>query len=283
MYREHKIRSMHAYLFNIIKRRENSAGNRLSKSIDISYKGHNRLTSAQSSRERTREPSLISESDENALFVSDEHTADVLGDTSLYAQSWKSFEYESRKSNTRGGGEANDKVSIPFNNEQKNSLELNDWKSGVLPSRVFTVPPERFIEELRYCRRVRKCSKKYPYCQRRPRRGYDTWWSTKSQEIDVLSDITVNGAEFTTGCVSYPLVESGGNPVVRHCERINSESKSIDKAYLGQDCYILDRYLVEDFPDILDITDSEPGEYSPQQLHSRFPLENPLIDLLSLE
>jgi len=69
MYREHKIRSMHAYLLNIIKRRETPAGNRMSKSNNISQKSHRRQNSGKPYRERTRAQSSISQSPENDLLL----------------------------------------------------------------------------------------------------------------------------------------------------------------------------------------------------------------------
>jgi len=260
MYRDHKIRSMNAYLLSIIKRRGKPARNRMSMSSHISNNSRNRPNSAHSSRSRTREPSSISESQENDLHLNgDEHSVEVVGDTSFYIQPYKSFKYESRKSITPGGGEVNNKVSIPFTNERNNSLDIRYWKQRE-SSRALL--PEHFIKEMRYsrasnCRQVGKYREKYPFSQRRQRCGRNAW-SAKNEEIDALSNIVLNGAEVASGCLSYPFDINQREPVLRHFEHIKSELNTIEKACIDQDCDIVDRYIVEHLPDLLDIIGWEP-------------------------
>jgi len=278
MYREHKIRNMHAYLLNIIKRRGNPAGNRMSKSSYISYKGRNR---PHSSREWSKEPSSISESQENYVHLTgDEHSEELVGDISIHGQPYKPFKDEFRKPSIPDGGEVNDKVSISFTNERNNTSDLKSWEPRV-SSRALL--PERFNKEMRYsrtrnCRRVCKYSKKSPFSQREQRCGRNAW-STNNEEIDALSNIVSNGADFTSGCLSYPFGDSQRDLALCHFEHIKSELNSIEKAYIYQDWDIVDRYIVERFPDLLDIADWEPGAYPIQNLRSHISFENALIDV----
>lgn len=306
MYREHKIRSMHAYLLNIIKRREIPAGSRMSKSNYISHKGHHRPNSAKSSRERTREQSSISQSPENDLILSAEElevagnlSPRVAQDMRAETQPYKSGEHHKkadlRSLNTPGGGEGKDKENIPRTYERQNSLDPKDWEPAVIPSKVPTTVPDRYREEqMRHrggnnFRRPRKNRRRYPFAQRRWRSGYrEERWNTDKQEIDPLSSIAMRRAEFTSGGGGSPPARNRADPVMCLSEpMVDTDPQNTKKAHLGKkDCDILDPRLAEPFLGMLENTELEPGAYLPRILDPRFANLNwqrPLQGLSPLE
>jgi len=293
MYREHKIRSMHAYLLNIIKRRETPAGSRMSKSNYIPHKGHRRPNSAKSSRERTREQSSISQSPENDLLLSAEES-NVSPDT----QPYKSVEHhpkpDLRSLNTPGGGEGKDKENIPRTHERQNSLDPKDWEPAVLPSKAHKAPERYREEQMRHrggnnYRRPRKNRRKYPSGQKRWRSGYrDERWHTEKQDIDPLSSIAMRRAEFTSGGGGSPPSRNRADPVMCLCESVvETEPHTTEKPHLGKkDCDILDPRLAEPFLGMLENTELEPGAYLPRILDPRFAnltWQRPLQGLSPLE
>jgi len=277
MYREHKIRSMHAYLLNIIKRRDNPAGNRSSKSNYISQKAHYRTISAKSSREQTREPSSISQSPQNDIQISGEEQAGGIvnavstptaEDIKVDVPSYKSVQHLSTskrldKTNTPGGGEA------------KNSLDPKDWEPAVLPSKVLKPPSQRCREEMRYrggnsFRRARRHRRRFPFGQRRLQSGcYEDRWKTEKNEVDPLSCIAMSRAEFTSGFGSSPPGNKRGEHLLCHSEKVEPLNLH-KKAYFGNDCDLFDPRLAEPFLGMLENTELEPGAYLPRILDPRF-------------
>jgi len=302
MYREHKIRSMHAYLLNIIKRREGPAGNRMSKSSWISHRGNYRPNSAKSSRERTRENSSISQSPVNEQLLSGEEndaagslsppiTQDIIPDIKAFKQ----LEHlpttnESSKTNTPGEGEINSKVQIPFIHQLQNPLDPKDWEPVTLPSRILAAPPERYQEGSRprggnSFRRARKNRRRYPFNPRKWRSDYrEKRWSNDRQEIDPLSSIAQSRAEFTSGYGNSPG-KSRNNPVLPF-EQAEHELSTTKKPHFAKDSDILDPNLVEPFLGMLENAELEPGAYLPRILDPRFSnlsWYHPLTDLSPLE
>jgi len=304
MYREHKIRSMHAYLLNIIKRRETPAGSRMSKSNYFPHKGHHRPNSAKSSRERTREQSSISQSPENDLLLSADEIEVVSNlsppvgqDMRVDTHSYKSVDHHQkpdlRSLNTPGGGEGKDTENVPRTHERQNSLDPKDWEPAVLPSKALTAPERYRDEQMRHrggnnYRRPRKNRRRYPF-GRRWRSGYrDERWNTEKQEIDPLSSIAMRRAEFTSGGGGSPPARNQADPVMCLCDSmVDNDPQTTKKPHLGKkDCDILDPRLAEPFLGMLENTELEPGAYLPRILDPRFASltwQRPLQGLSPLE
>jgi len=288
MYREHKIRSMHAYLLNIIKRREIPAGSRMSKSNYFHHKGHHRPNSAKSSRERTREQSPISQRSENDILLSADEiegasnlSPSVAQDMRVDIQRCKSVEHHQkgdlRNLNTPGGGKWKDKENIPRTHERQNSLDPKDWEPAVLPSKALT-PSDRYRDEqVRHrggnYRRPRKNRRRYPFGQRGWRSGHrDERWNMEKQEIDPLSSIAMRRAEFTSGGGGSPPAQNPADALMCLCDSlVENDPQTTKKPHLGKkDCDLVDPRLAEPFLGMLENTELEPGPYLPRILDPRF-------------
>jgi len=295
MYREHKIRSMHAYLLNIIKRRETPAGNRMSKSNYISQKSHRRQNSGKPFRERTRAQSSISQSPENDLLLSAE---EIEVASAPDRQRYRSFDNQPkpdlRSLNTPGGGQRKDKENNPRAHKQQNSLDPRDWEPAVLPSKGRKAQHRYREEEMRHrggksYRRPRKNRKKYSSGKKVWRSGYlDESWHNEKEEIDPLSSIALRRAEFTSGGGGSPPSRSQADPVMSLCDSIvETDQNTTEKPHLGKkDCDVLDPRLAEPFLGMLENTELEPGAYLPRILDPRFAnltWQRPLQGLSPLE
>jgi len=281
MYREHKIRSMHAYLLNIIKRRGTPAGSRMSKSNYTSHKGHRRPNSGKSSRERTREQSSISQSPENDLLLSAEEI-EVVSNFSHDIQSYKSIEHHSKPElcslKNPGGGKGKDKENNPRRYERHNSLDPKDWEPAVLPSKAHKAPEPYREEQMqnrggKNYRRPRKNRKKYPTGKKRWRSRYQNEiWHAEKQDIDPLSSIAMRRAQFTSEGGSSPPSRNRADPVMCFCDSVvEKKPHTKEKPHLGKkDCDILDPRLAEPFLGMLENTELEPGAYLPRILDPRF-------------
>jgi len=288
MYREHKIRSMHAYLLNIIKRRETPAGSRMSKSNYFHHKGHYRPNSAKASRERTREQSSISQSPENDLLLSADEievTSNLspsgAQDRRVGKQQYKSAEHHQkidfRNLNNPGGGKGKDKDNIPRTHERQKSLDPKDWEPAVLPSKALIESDRYRDEQVRHrggnYRRPRKTRRRNSFGQKRWRSGYrDERWNTEKQEIDPLSSIAMRRAEFTSGGGGSPSPPNPADAVIGLCDSmVENDAQTTKKPHLGKkDCDILDPKLAEPFLGMLENTELEPGAYLPRILDPRF-------------
>jgi len=288
MYREHKIRSMHAYLLNIIKRRDSPARSRMSKSNYFHNRGHYRPNSAKSSRERTREQSSISQSPENNILLSADEievasnlSPSVARDERVDKKQYKSVEHHQksdlRNLNTPGGGKGKDKEKILPTHKRQKSLDPKDWEPAFLPSKTLTGSDGYRDEHVRHrggsYRRQRKNRRRYPFGQRRWRSGYgEELWNTEKQEIDPLSSIAMRRAEFTSvGGGSSSVPEPADALMCLFDSMVDNDVQTTKKPHLGKKDYdILDPKLAEPFLGMLENTELEPGAYLPRILDPRF-------------